>query len=239
LNAANVGKLVADVKTAAGAKRSAVANLVSAVTDRAARYAPGETGARQRTAESAQALVAGLVNTEDATLVTTLAAALLETSEAAVGRAIAQAQPAADALTQANWPLFDAVRNLTDHRQASGQELAARLAEVLRNDEHVIPLKTKLDELVRDAVGLLSGPAPMPPAPAPGIPPATAPVPPLQPPTAGYGTSKVVVEESERTDLDAHSAAVLLQELKTRLDNDSDLELTLHWRLQRKEGTQK
>jgi hypothetical protein len=242
LNAANVGKLVADVKAAAGARRAAVANLVVAVSDRAARYsardAAGEIGDRQLTAQSAQALLASLVQAGDSVLVATLAAAPLETSEAAVGRAIAQAQAAADSLAQANWQLFDAVRGLTDHRQGAGQAIAARLAEVLRNDEHVIPLKTKLDELVRDAVALLSGPAtPAPPPPTPGLPPATPPVPPLPPMPAVTAMQKVIVEESERSDLDAPSASALLQKLKAQLDADSELELTLHWRLQRKGGT--
>ncbi len=239
LNAANVGKLVADVKRAAGDKRAAVANLVIAVTDRAARFAtgePGQPGDRQRTAESAQALLAALAASDDATLTTTFATAPLETSEAALGRAVAQAQAVVDALTQTNWPLFDAVRNLSDHRQQAGQQLAARLAEVLRHDEHVIPLKTKLGELTGEAVSLLAVAAPA------VVPPVTLPVPPgrppLPPPSATpYGASKVIVEESEKADLDAQSAAVLLDDLKSKLAQDKDLELTLHWRLQRK-GTQ-
>ena len=237
LNAANVGKLVADVKRSSGEKRNAVAGLVAAVTDRSARYAPGEVGARRRTAQSAQALLAALSGADEASLVTTLATALLETSEAAVGRAMAQAQAATDALAQTNWQLFDAVGVLTDHRQAAGQQLTAKLAEVLRNDEHVIPLRTKLDELVRDAVNLLTVAAPV----APVSPPATAPVspamPPLVPPVTTYGISRVLVEESEQADMDAQSAATLLEQIRTKLQNDQDLELTLHWRLQRK-GTQ-
>jgi hypothetical protein len=235
LNAANVGKLVGDVKRAATEKRMAVGNLVAAVTDRAARYAPGDAGDRQRTAQSAQVLLASLVNSDDGALVSTLAAAVLESSEPAVGRAIGQAQAVTDALSQAKWELFDAVRGLADHRQAAGRLLAGRLAEVLRNDEHVIPLKTKLDELTRDAVALLSSPGVTAGTPTSPVPPGLPPLPPTPP---SGGVAKVVVEESERTDLDAQSASALLQELKARLDEDQDLELTLHWRLQRKGGTQ-
>lgn len=239
LNAANVGKLVAEVRQAAQSRRADVAGLLGAVTDRVGRYAPGAAGDRQRTAASAQALLAALTQADDAALVTTLAASALETSEAAVALAMAQAQAAASALATTNWQLFDALRGLADHRQAAGQQVVARLAEVLRHDEHVIPLKTKLDELVRDAVGILSGPAPgTPPAPPSAGAPATPPVPPLPPAAVGGAAPKVVVEESERSDLDAHSASVLLQQLKARLDSDSELELTLHWRLQRKGGTQ-
>jgi hypothetical protein len=238
LSAANVGKLVADVRRSAAERRAAVTDLVRAVADRAGRYAAqpsGEPGERQRTAESAQALLASLTAADDASLVTTLATASLQTSEAALARALGQAQAVASALAQANWALFDAVRNLADQRQAAGQALAARLAEVLRHDEHVIPLKTQLDELTAEAVRLLAVSAPS--APAPG--PVTAPVPPLSAPQAPntpvpVAAGKVVVEEDVKADLDARSAAALLDDLKVRLQDDQELELTLHWRLQRK-----
>lgn len=236
LTAANVGKLVADVKRATAERRAAVSNMVSAVSDRAARYAPGSPGDRQRTAESAQSLLAALAAADDASLVSTLATAPLETSEAAVARAIARAQPVVDALTQANWPLFDAVRNLTDHRREAGQLVGGRLAEVLRNDEHVISLDIKLGELTREAVSLLAVAAPAPVAPVtPPVPPGPSPLPPVA--AAAPGLAKVIVEESEKADLDAHSATALLDDLKSRLARDQELELTLHWRLQRK-GTQ-
>ena len=41
----------------------------------------------------------------------------------------------------------------------------SRLSEVLASDEHVVPLKARLDELERDAMRLLTAAAP-PPAPA-------------------------------------------------------------------------
>ncbi|MCI1192602.1 DUF6079 family protein [Calidifontimicrobium sp. SYSU G02091] len=236
LNAANVDKLVADVKAAATARRAAVADLVRAIGDRASRYASdpqGVPGDRERTATSAQALLAALTASDEVGLVTTLATATLETSEAAVARALGQAQAVTTALAQAKWTLFDAVRNLADHRRAAGEDLGRRLSEVLRHDEHVIPLQTKLDELTAEAVRLLAEPV------APAV--APAPVPPApvlaSPAPAPYGTSQVVVEENQKSDLDASSAVELLDKLKSRLQRDRDLELTLHWRLQRK-GTQ-
>lgn len=232
LNAVNVGKLVSDVKAAAMSRRQAVADLLAVVTDRAARYAAGDAGARQRTAESAKILLSALAHAQDSALVTALATASLETSEAAVGRCIASAQATTEALKQANWQLFDAARNLSDERKAEGEALLKQLAEVLRHDEHVIPLKMKLDELVRDVVALLSRtsqPIPVP---------VTPPVPPAIPPMGGaQGHHKDLVEEKTQEDLDAASAVQLLDSLKARLAEDSELELTVHWRLQRKGGT--
>lgn len=244
LNAANVGKLVSDVKAVASAKRPVIEALVNTIADRATRYAAGDAGARRRTADSALALLVSLAHADDSALITTLAGAVLETSEAAVGRAIAQAQAATDAIRQANWALFDGIRSLADDRKVEGDSIMARLAEALRHDEHVLPLKLKLEELSRDAVTLLTrptaAPQPQPQPPGTGVPltPLVPPLPPLPTPASGQAVEKVVVEEREHNDLDAHSAAELLDTLKAKLEGDSELELTLHWRLQRKGGTQ-
>lgn len=238
LNAANVGKLVADVRMVASSKRPVVESLATAVADRVSRYALGEPGARQRTAASALALVSALSQAEDSALITTLATIGVETSEAAVGRAIASAAAATEAIKQANWGLFDGVRSLADERKAEGEQILARLADALRHDEHVIPLKLKLEESSRDAVALLSRSTVVAPPAGVSITPPVPPLPPLPSGTSGQGVVKELVEEKEHADLDAHSATALLDTLKARLESDSDLELTLHWRLQRKGGTQ-
>jgi hypothetical protein len=92
LNAANVGKLVDEVRQKAADKREAVARLVSQVRDRSARYAPGITGARQQSAESAQALLAWHWRAAEGDVVTTLANA-----SAADVRGSGQPQPGASA----------------------------------------------------------------------------------------------------------------------------------------------
>lgn len=225
LNAANVGSLVVKVKEKVAQQREAVSGVVKAVVDRAARYAPGPAGDRQRTAESAQALLAALAAANEQTLVTTLAEANIETTEAAAGKAIAQAQHVVDALSHARWELFDAVRGLPDHRKVAGQQIVQRLAELLRNDEHVIPLQTKLNELERDAITLLSvGPT----VPPPEVPP----VPPLNSPPLPPG--KVLVEEIDKIDLNTVAATAVLDQLKSRLLGDPELELTLHYRLHKR-----
>jgi hypothetical protein len=216
LNAANVGSLVVKVKEKVSQQREAVAGLVKAVADRAARYAPGPAGDRQRTAQSAQALLAALAAANEQTLVATLAEAHVETTEAAAGTAIAQAGQVVNALSHARWELFDAVRGLADQRQATGQQIMQRLAELLRNDEHVIPLQIKLNELERDAIGLLSAGTPVP-----------TPVLPVPP-------GRVLVEEIDKINLNTAAATAVLEELKSRLLGDPELELTLRYRLHRK-----
>jgi hypothetical protein len=167
LNAANVGRLVDEVKLAANAKREAVGRLVAQVRDRATRYAAGVTGARQQSAESAQALLTTLAQAAEGDVVSSLATATLNTSEPAVSRTLGQAQACADALTSGNWPLFDVIRELGDHRREAAAGIMTRLGEGLTADEHVIPLKARLVELERDAMQLLAAATPAPPPPRP------------------------------------------------------------------------
>lgn len=240
LNAGNVGRLVDDVRREAGAKREAVGKLVVTVRDRAARYDASMEG-RVRTCESAQVLLASLQAATDAELVQTLANAAIQTSEAAVGRSMGQAQNVVDALNNAKWSIFDAIRNLQDHRQPAAASILMRLKEALGSEEHVIPLKSKLEELERDTVQLLTVAAPLaPPATAPispggSLPP--LPVAPVTAPFSGTGTAPaapVFVEEAQEVDLNSEAAASVLKSLQERLQSDSELELSLSWRLARR-----
>lgn len=236
LNAGNVGRLVDDVRREANGKREAVSKLVVTLRDRATRYSASTAG-RVRTSESAQALLATLQAATDAELVQALASASVETSEAAVSRSMWQAQSVADALNNTKWNIFDAMRDLQDHRQTAAASILARLVEVLESEEHVIPLKPKLEELDRDAVRLLTVTAPPPPPnpsgpsplPIPGIP---APV-----PFAGTETgpaAPMLVEEAQEVNLDTDAAAAVLNTLQEKLQGDHELELSLSWRLQRR-----
>jgi len=245
LNAANVGKLVDEVKQKVADKRDALTRLVVQVRDRAGRYAAGAMGARQQTAESAQALLAAVASAADAEVVTALAMADLQTSEAAVGRALGQAKVCADALEAGSyWQLFDVVLKLGDQRSDAAQVIGRRLAEVLTSDEHVLALKGRLDELQRDAMGLLAAPAPVPsmaPAPNIGTTPVSSPGPaapaPVTIPPVPANLAPEVVAEKQQLHLTGVAALVALDELKARMTSERDLELTLSWRLQRK-GTQ-
>ena len=244
LNAANVGKLVDEVKQKAAEKREAVTRLVAQVRDRSTRYASGITGVRQQSAESAQALLAALAQATETEVVSALAAANLQISEAAVGRSLGQAKVCAEALDSGNWQLFDVMRNLDDQRREAAQRIMSRLTEVLTSDEHVVALKPRLDELARDAMQLLAAAAPAPtPAPAgapvptpPGAVPAPAPLPVAMLP-APPANGPEVVDEKQLLHLSGAEAVAALDDLKTRITRERDLKLTLSWRLQRR-GTQ-
>ena len=142
------------------------------------------------------------------------------------------------------------MRDLHDQRRDAALALLQHVSEALRNDEHVQPLKARLEELERDAMRLLttapvvaSAPAapptvqptspPMPPTAAPGPlanPPAYPPVRPAPVPALG----RELVDEQLQLHLSGAAAAAALDDLKARLADDRNLELTLSWRLQRK-----
>lgn len=239
LNAANVGRLVDDVKQATSGKREAAGRLVAQVRDRSTRYAAGVIGARQQSAESAQTLLATLTQAAEGDVVSSLATAALNTSEAAVSRTLGQAQVCADVLTNGNWQLFDVVRDLGDHRREAAVGIMTRLGEVLTADEHVVPLKSRLAELERDAMHLLAAAAPAPvppaaPAPVPVTPGGSAgPMPPVLPPAPGFNSPEVV-EEKQALRLTGAAAEAALDDIKARMARERDLELTLSWRLERK-----
>lgn len=242
LNAGNVGRLVDEVRREANAKREAVGKLVVAVRDRAARYSASTSG-RVCTSESAQTLLAALHAASDTDLVQVLANAVTETSEVAVGRSMGQAQSVADALNNAKWHIFDAMRNLQDHRQVAANSILTRLSEVLGTDEHVMPLKAKIEELERDSVQLLTAAAPAPapvsaPVPAPVVDtPPPMPEAPVTPPFTGVGVppaAPVLVEEAQEIALGSEQATSVLKALQERLQNDHELELSLSWRIQRR-----
>jgi len=170
-------------------------------------------------------------------VVTTLANASLQTSEAAVSRSLGQAQVCADALGSGNWQLFDVVRDLVDHRRDAALLIMSRLTEALTSDEHVVALKPRLEELARDAMRLLAAaaPAPVTPPPVAPTPPGAGPAPPpVVMPPAPPANGPEVVDEKQQLHLSGAAAVTALDELKTLVTSERDLELTLSWRVQRK-----
>ncbi|HOB94381.1 MAG TPA: phage resistance protein [Aquabacterium sp.] len=227
LSGAHVARAVLALREATRGRRDAAQALVAALRDRCARYAHGAPAARQRSAESGLALLAAMAAAPDDSLVAVLAQAALDTSEAAVGRSLAQAAACAEALNQTRWQVIDGAMARAGTQPAAAA-LAARLAELLQADEHVLPLKARLAEIERDAVALLTV-APPPPPPPPPLPP-----PPLPPPPPPPDPRLQLVDECEQLHLKAKEATEVLEQLKQQVASDDDLELTLSWRLQRR-----
>lgn len=244
LSAASVMRLVSEVRERVRSRRARVGDLVAELGARLNHHEAAGSAPRLRSAQSAQALLEALAQAGDDKFVSVLASRPLDTSETAVGRVLGQVEALVATLGSIKWDIFEAVGGLRDHRREAAGRLIESLKEALREDEHVIPLKARLETLERDGVRLLAATGePSRPAPhgggdghegerrAPGQPDEVAIDP---PPVAPPPVRVTVVEERSRSDMPADQAADLLDTLKSRLQADPELELTLSWRLQRR-----
>ncbi|MBK6715972.1 MAG: phage resistance protein [Burkholderiales bacterium] len=239
LSAANVGKLVADVKKVARERQSSTNALVDALRARCERYAGGLTGARWRTARASQTAVAALAAADEATLVATMAQLEVDTSETAMGRSITQSQGMADTLAATRWTLFDGLVRMTDARAEDAKALLADLATLLGTDEYVAALKPGLQGLEQMATELLTAVVIPPAPPVPPVPPQPPQPPQVQPPlppvpAPAPSPDVELIDEASNRVMDAQAASSALAQLQKKLAGDDTLELTVSWRLVRR-----
>jgi len=233
LNSANVATLAKIVREAVGAKRAAVLALLEEWQGSVAEFAAGRKSARLRSAQSAQALLAGMAQAEDGKLIERLARESLETSPAAVSRLLGSCDALLRATQQAPWGVFRSLGGIQDQRKAAADEVLAELAEVLSHDEHVRPLDAALRDLNLRALGVLAAsggtPAPAPNVQVPPVADSVAPTVPLP----EQSNSVEIVDEGLRPALTSSEAQQLLDSLRGKLIGHDDLQLSLSWRLER------
>ena len=222
---ATMAALAASIADAATARQTAVADLLRELRGRAAAFGVAPTAPRLATLRSAQALLADIVGAgTPLARVEALAAAELETSEAAVARLLAAAPDLQAAVAHAEWGLIETAATLTDNRQAAAQGLLDRLAEALDADEHAVPLKPVLRDSQTRASRLLSDSR------SGSTPP--APEPPDAPPPPG----EELVNERTQVVLNAAAATAALDALRDQIADVPGAKLTIAWRLTRPSG---
>lgn len=237
LSAANVATLISQVREAARVRRSGLRNVLETLQGKTAEFANGPKSARVQTAQSAHMLLAALTQAEDADLVRTLAQAELATSPAAVATVLGGTDKQLEVLNTAPWGTFRTLKEVQDQRSAAAQAVLASLAEVLANDEHVQPLASAISGLQAKALAALAGPTGVP-VPAPQQPLNAPPFnPPMEHGHSRPAASLETVEEQSRSALPVPEAKQLLAELAEKLQSDSDLQLSLSWRLQRRKDS--
>ena len=225
-NAGNVARLVEEVQARAREAREPISSLLRTLNEKSALFPAASDNRRLQTARSALALLAGLLSAESAAVVTTLAGATIETSEVAMRQTLARARELDEAVRTGAWDIFEAMKALNDERQTAARAIVARVCETLAADEHAIGLKAALDDQRGRAVRLLTvAPPPAPPGPV------SPPLPPEKP--APAPKARVIVQESAAADLDRTQALALLDDLHAKLDKDTDLRLSISWRLER------
>jgi hypothetical protein len=136
------------------------------------------------------------------------------------------------------------MKALADERQVAGRAIVSKVGEAVAADEHAIGLKAALDDQRGKAVRLLTAAPPPPSTPAPGPTPGGPVSPPLPPagqaPTTPGGAAPrppVVVQESAAADLASAQALALLDDLHAKLDSDTELRLSISWRLEKPGGS--
>jgi hypothetical protein len=219
LNATNVAKLAESVLGKVRELKEPVGSLLSNLEQKVSLYVPhGAETPRLTTARAAHALVAALGTADADQVVAVLAGSPVETSNAAMAQTLTKARLLDETVRTASWQIFEAVGALSDHRAAAAGAIRGRIAEILAADEHAIALKPALDEQQSKAIRLLSEAA-------------RPPEPPPPPPPAPARPGTIVVREAQAADLDRRGAEKVLSEIGRELAADSELRLTITWRL--------
>ena len=217
LNAANLTRLLEELGSLVEAPRRPLAALASGLEQRLrALGVPLEGTPRLTTARSALGLVERVLAASGPDRVLAFAEAPVRTSEAAMQAVLPRAGSIEEAIRTADWPLFEAVWNLRDHRKAEADRIRDRVVEILTADEHAVALKPALDEQRGKALRLLSAEPPPPP-----------PLPPPPPPLPG---ARVIAKEN-RKGLDARAAKDVLRGVEQAMAEHPDARLDIEWRI--------
>lgn len=249
LNVNSVGSLIDDVKQVVKERREGVMNLVPELRKLSAEFVTPQSSrdSRERSADTANALLASLAQANGSELVSLLAHSHAEVPDATLAKCIVSATAVRAVLQLTSWNIFRGLRNIQDGRQAAAAQLLKSLDEALAYDELVIELKPRLDKLQGEAVALLAEPIPTStPSSAPTAAPepaaasalvpvsASASAPSMEPlPLADFDETLEMLEQETLEGISSAKARPLLEALQRKLAQDENLQLTISWRLSR------
>lgn len=252
LNAANVAQLAAQLHADASARRPPLRELRDGLRRQLAEFGVGSTAPRLATLDSTQQLLDALALADEATRIATLADAELKTSEAAVTRVLGSVDALLKQLRGAPWSLFQSLKSIRDLRAEPARAVLVQLAEALGHDEHVQSLKDTLARLEPRALAVLASagsetpPVPVPPSVVPPsggadgdvlrpVVPVVGPAPvPASTQVPAPDEGLVTIESADRRTLSPQEALDVLAQLKSRLEADRDMQLSLSWQLLRR-----
>jgi hypothetical protein len=252
-NASNVARLVDALAEQAQTRRPHVDALVRELERKLQAYGVDTaTANRLITARAALAMLTAVTAAPPAGMIAAFVAAAIQTSDSAMGQAMAKARDLEEALRDSAWSVFEVLRSLDDHRNDAAGAILARVMEILASDEHAIALKPARDEQHVKALKLLSDtakpppppPPPLPPPPPPSpppLPPPPLPPPPLPPPPLPPlplpprdDPDDVVIVAKEQRNLTATDARRVLNSLDREMSDHPDYRLSLAWKIVRK-----
>lgn len=168
----------------------------------AAKFGVPADAARLRSAEAVLALLRALEAAQRKGRIEIVARASVATSLEAMGRSFRSAAEVHRALEATKWELFTAITALPGDRGEAALAVRAKLVEVLTHDEYAQPLAPVLAQLEREAIRLLTPPAP---------------------------AGRTVVERGSQAGLDAAGVERAAAELREKLASDPSLRVDLSW----------
>jgi len=183
---------------------------------------------RVKTAKATRKLLVDCSGKEATTLVGLIAGAKMETSGPAMGRSLKSATSILDCLRNTKWDLFDGVSHLGDERKTLADLLLHDVRTALSTDELALAggLAAKLSEAESRAIKLLTPPR-MPPTPP--LDPKPLPLPPIPDPSKKRLKQ---VGSGSRSRLSHNESLSEAQELVQKLEQNSNLRLTINWTLE-------
>ena len=213
LNAANVARLVGEIRRVAKEHESAARGLVEALLRATSELSTGTDTNRLRTATAVKDLAEAVADAGDVEVVRSLAGLAVPTSTQAMGRSLKSAGTVSAAVNTTQWEVFGLVAGLPGVFGEKGQALRQRVVDALAQDELACALPEVLQteqglatKLLAEAAG---GGGPTPPTPP-------------QPEARALGT------EGREEGLSAADAKPILAELSQR--SDELAELDVRWR---------
>ena len=156
LNAPNLAKLADEIQVKANGNindcRQLVENLKNYLPDHCSE---GEKAPRYQTATAVLDLLEVTHGAKPARVIEALAELTPQTSEAAMGTSFATAGSVVNAISSTQWMLFENMGLIQDDRSIAANALLSRVADALRNDQHVTALEPVLKIEQKRAIELL------------------------------------------------------------------------------------
>ena len=222
LNASNLAKLADDIQVRSKASMESCRRLVDDVASHLADFAEAkEKAARYQTAEAVLDLLEAVRDAKPARVIEALASLKPTTSEAAMGSSFASAAEVIGSLSATQWKLFESIRNLQDDRAVAAKALLGRVAEALKNDQHVTALGPVLRIEQSKAIDLLAPPA------TPPTPSVTPPVVPAAKPPVKPG--KKVVDSGTRENLSVTEAEGEIAHVRQKAKGTQVARISVSW----------
>lgn len=215
----NIAALESEVIKKATASCDATQKYVHWLRDCLNRFGLSAETDRMRTATATSVIVEQICSGQPNDIVRILTALDFATTEIALRDCLGKASALGATLEQTSWEIFESIRDLTDERGATADELCNTVEQALCSDEHVIPLSSALKAAQLKAVRLLTKPTPTPP-PEPRLPP------PVEPTIPRQGR---IVNQGTKENLEITAARSLLSDLGQNLRESQKLSLSISW----------